>query len=73
MSNPSELHPGERLLRRSEVERITGLSRSSIYQRNLTDPDWPKPIHIGPNTVAWVESEVMAWIHRRIHQSRAAA
>lgn len=67
------LRPDDRLLRRHEVEHLTGLSRSSIYHRNLNDPDWPKPIRLGPNTVAWVESEVLGWVQRRIRQNRVAA
>jgi prophage regulatory protein len=63
----------ERLIRRSEVERITGLPRSSIYERNAKDPDWPKPVRLGPNTVAWVESEVLAWVDSRIRRHRVAA
>lgn len=64
--------PGDRLIRRFEVERLTGLSRSNIYHRILHDPDWPKPIHLGANSVAWLESECFAWIQRRIAESRSA-
>lgn len=64
---------GVRLIRRCEVERKTGLSRSNIYHRNLHDPAWPKPISIGPNTVAWIESEVDGWIRSRIAESREQA
>lgn len=64
---------GDRLIRRAEVERITALSRSNIYHRIQHDPDWPKPIHIGPNSVAWLESEVFAWVERRIAAARAKA
>ena len=44
------LQPGDRLIRRDEVERLTGLSRSSIYWRNQHDPEWPKAVPLGPNT-----------------------
>lgn len=55
-----------RLIRRPEVERITGLSRSSIYEHAATDPTWPGSVRIGPGTVAWVESEVRAWVEQKI-------
>ena len=55
----------EALLRRREVERRTGNGRSVIYDlmaRNL----FPKQVSIGPRAVAWVESEVDAWVAARI-------
>ncbi|TXH66595.1 MAG: AlpA family phage regulatory protein [Lysobacteraceae bacterium] len=67
------LKPGDRFIRRDEVQRLTGLSRSSIYARNQHDPDWPKPISLGPNTVAWIESEVLAWASRQIARARRTA
>lgn len=50
------------LIRLKEVKAKTGLSRSAIY----ADPSIPKPVKIGPRAVAWVESEVDAWIEARI-------
>jgi prophage regulatory protein len=67
---PPQLQPGDRFLRRPEVERITGLSTSTIYHRIQHDPDWPKPIPLGPNTVAWIESEVLAWASRQVERAR---
>ena len=55
----------EALLRRREVERRTGNGRSVIYDlmaRSL----FPKQVSIGPRAVAWVESEVNAWVAARI-------
>lgn len=72
-SPPQEGPTSERLIRRAEVERLTGLSRSTIYGRLRDDPDWPRPVRLGPNCVAWVESEVHAYIKRRIEASRAQA
>ena len=64
------LQPGDRLIRRDEVERLTGLKRSAIYHRNLHDANWPRPISLGPNTVAWVESEVRAWMQQQLERAR---
>jgi prophage regulatory protein len=63
-----------RLLRRAAVERKTGLSRSSIY-RFMSDPggDFPSPVHLSTNVVAWIESEIDEWISRRITASRSGA
>ena len=57
----------QRLLRRREVESITGLSRSSIYDE-MAKERFPKPVTIGPRAVAWVESEITQWQNQRIAQ-----
>ena len=36
----------DRLLRRREVEKITGMSRSSIY-RLMQEDEFPRPLRIG--------------------------
>lgn len=68
------------LLRRQDVEKLTGLGRSAIYARldpnhPQHDPAFPKPVPMGTHAVRWVESEVSAWIHTRIaaRDSRQAA
>lgn len=63
------LNPVPRLLRRREVERMTSLSRSSIYAR-MSLGKFPRPIHLGEQTVAWLEAEVLAWIDEQIVASR---
>lgn len=54
-----------RLIRKKEVCHLTGLSESSIYDyiRNGLFPD---RISLGGRSVAWVESEVLEWVHARI-------
>lgn len=71
------------IIRRREVERRTGLSRSSIYakfKRNPRrpadfDPTFPRPIPIGAKAVGWDEAEVDAWLDARVAQraDRASA
>ena len=54
----------DRLLRRREVEKITGMSRSSIY-RLMQESDFPRPVKAGPSAVRWKLSHIMAWIESR--------
>lgn len=54
-----------RLLRRPEVEAITGLSRSSIYAQ-MEKGDFPKPVKLGPRAVAWPESRIEAWLAEKL-------
>ncbi|WP_370053031.1 helix-turn-helix transcriptional regulator [Neptunomonas sp.] len=58
-----------RLLRRPEVEKLVGLSRSTIYTR-LEQGTFPKPIPLGGRLVAWVESDIHEWIESRIKAGR---
>ena len=51
----------DRLLRRRDVERITGMSRASIY-RLMQDGDFPRPVKIGSTAVRWKQSDIVAWI-----------
>lgn len=52
------------LLRRHQVEGLTGLSRSTIY-RLANQGEFPRPVRLGQRSVAWRESEVRAWIDAR--------
>ncbi len=54
----------EILLSRIEVERRTGLGRSSIY-RLMRDRDFPEPIRVGQRAVRWKESELDAYLDSR--------
>ena len=51
----------DRLLRRAEVERLTGLSRSAIYDK-MKKGEFPVPKKVGPHAVRWLRSEVRGWI-----------
>ena len=65
-SNINEPAP-ERLLRLPEVISQTGLNRNSIYQIE----DFPKPIKIGENRSAWLESDVQEWISECLRKHHA--
>ena len=54
-----------RLMRLPEVVQLTGVSRSTIY-RWMENGEFPRQISLGANTVAWLESDVEDWIHRRM-------
>ena len=66
----------EALLPRREAERITGLGRSAIAERRNPnskhyDPTFPAPIKLaGSNSVRYVESELLAWVHTKIQTAR---
>ncbi len=61
-----------RVLRITQVQARTGLSRSSIYVR-VANGSFPKPIRLGARAIGWIESEVDAWIREQIAASRGSA
>ena len=54
----------ERLLRLAEVIARVGLAKTTIYD-HIRAGMFPKPVDLG-GAVAWVESEIDAWIAARI-------
>ncbi|MEM6961978.1 MAG: AlpA family transcriptional regulator [Myxococcota bacterium] len=55
----------DKILRRPEVERATGLSRSTIYSM-MASQSFPRPIRIGARAVGWRESDIRKWLQERI-------
>ena len=55
----------QRLLRLPSVKAETGASRSTIYLR-IQQGLWPKPVKLGPRSVAWPAYEVAALNAARI-------
>lgn len=62
-----------RLIRLPDLMSRTALSRSEIYRKVRNDPSFPKPTTLGVRCVAWVDSEVDAYIRGHIAQRDAKA
>ncbi len=54
-------HEDEVLLRRKEVEKMVGLSRTTIYDR-IAAGTFPAPIKCGERAVRWKRSSLLAFI-----------
>ena len=63
--------PSDVLITMAELEALTCLSKPTIYQM-IREDRFPKQVHLGPNKVAWLRSEVLGWIGERA-DARAAA
>ncbi len=60
------------ILRRPQVEKRTGLTKSGIYYL-IREGVFPRPVKIGARAVGWVEQEVDAWLAQKVeHRSRRA-
>ncbi|MGJ7484433.1 helix-turn-helix transcriptional regulator [Variovorax sp. LT2P21] len=55
----------DRLLRLPDVERLTGLRRSAIYEQ-MQRGVFPRSVKAGRRAATWPESAVQAWIADRI-------
>lgn len=55
------------MLRLRDVIKKTGLSRSSIY-KYVSTGRFPKPVHLGERTVAWVENEIEDWLMAKVNE-----
>ena len=51
----------DRFMRIAEVTRVTALSRNTIYKR-MREGTFPKQVKLGPNSVAWLQSDISAWM-----------
>lgn len=55
----------ERFLRLPEVMHLCGLSRSTIYDL-ISRNAFPQQVSLGGKNVAWLHSEIAAWMTARI-------
>lgn len=51
----------KRILRRAQVEALTGISRSTIYQR-IQQGTFPAPVRLGPRAVGWRAGDIDAFL-----------
>jgi prophage regulatory protein len=54
-----------KILRRPEVEAMTGLGRSSIYAE-MAAGRLKRPVNIGLRAVGWLEQDIIEWQNERI-------
>ena len=56
--------PHLRYIRRHEVEKLTGLSRSTIYDL-MGKGQFPRPVKLTGKAVGWPESAISEWLNSR--------
>lgn len=50
-----------RILRRKQVEALTGLSRTTIYRR-MHEKTFPAAVQLGPNSVGWRAGDIDSFL-----------
>ncbi|MCY9827759.1 helix-turn-helix transcriptional regulator [Vibrio chagasii] len=63
----SQQNQNQIIYRIDDLTKITGLSRSSIYDKlnqhsPRHDASFPRSVPLGPRAVGWLSSEVHAWL-----------
>ena len=53
-----------RVLRTTEVVERIGLSRSTLWRLERTG-DFPERVHLGVNSVGWLETDIDSWLNNR--------
>ena len=61
----------QKFLRRKDVQDICGLPTSSLYEL-IDRGEFPRPINLSKRTVAWLESDILAWQEKKIASRDAA-
>jgi len=69
---PKENPAKQRLIRLREVRLRVGQGTSTVY-RYLAEGKFPRPVEIGGGRVAWLETDVDAWIVDRVEASGCGA
>lgn len=62
----------QNVLRRIQVESVTGLPRSSLYEM-MAKGLFPRPIRLGARSVGWLESEVAEWVKVRVAERASSS
>jgi prophage regulatory protein len=55
----------QKLIKLPEVMAATSWSRPKIYAE-MKEGNFPRPVRTGSQSVAWVASEIEAWVEARI-------
>lgn len=68
MLNIQTSHLKNHIIRLKELVALTGLSRSTIYDKQNPksprfDPSFPKKIHLGARAVGWFQEEIEVWLN----------
>ena len=58
------------MIKLKDVQRITSLSRSSIYAY-IEKGIFPTQVKLGARSVAWLESDIQSWVESKINARNA--
>lgn len=62
------IHQLQNIIKRKDVEKVTTLSRSSIY-RKMQEGTFPRPIRLGGSSIGWRADDIQQWIDERAQEA----
>jgi len=65
MRNSQKTEGSFQLLRPREVEKLLGVSETTVWRLSRT-PGFPKKYQVSANAVAWREDDLLAWLETRV-------
>jgi prophage regulatory protein len=65
-------HQQTRMFRLKDVERISGLKKSQIYEL-ARNGSFPRPIKLSVRASGWTSTSIQSWLDSRIEASRKQA
>jgi predicted DNA-binding transcriptional regulator AlpA len=54
----------DRILRTKDVQRLTGISRSTIWRLEKSG-QFPRRVALGLSSIGWLKSDVLEWLEKR--------
>lgn len=74
MQQEQLVHHTNQILRLRDLISLTGLSRSTIYDKQNPnsprfDPTFPSKIQLGARAVGWKLEDIISWVNQMKHQS----
>ena len=64
MTQPDKYSEYRRILRKEEVQRLTGLSYTTIWRKEK-EGEFAARVRLGANSVGWREGDVLRWLDQR--------
>lgn len=52
------------------AEKIGCKSRATVWRKAKADPSFPQPVKVSEGITGWIESEVDAYLARRVAEAR---
>ena len=65
MRNSQKTEGSFQLLRPREVEKLLGVSETTVWRLSRT-PGFPKKYQVSANAVAWRGDDILAWLETRV-------
>jgi prophage regulatory protein len=62
-----------KLLRFTDLRQLGIVKNRVTLSRWLRSGGFPRPVRLGPNSVAWREEEIKAWLDSRSREKRPEA